>query len=259
MAKNKDPAFMFYPSDFMVGTFLMSDAEVGKYIRLLCLQHQQGHFTEEDFNSLGGDNSKIRAKFIRDDQGLYFNERLDEEISKREAYIEKQHANGSKGGRPKNPNNNPNETQTKPKQNPQDNPNNNPNESTRVENENINVNVIKDIIEYLNTKLGTKYKSNAEYINKHINARLNEGFTLEDFKTVIDKKYDEWAGTEMDKFLRPETLFGTKFQQYLNQRSVAKVEKPTEKPKPPPVERYGNFDPVKAFELACSRNFFDED
>lgn len=252
MAKNKDPAFMFYPSDFMLGTFLMSDEEVGKYIRLLCLQHQQGHFTEEDFNSLGGDNSKIRAKFIRDDQGLYFNERLDEEIFKRAAYKDKLRANGSLGGKSK--------AKAKLEQGLSEaKAEQQQGSSTHVENENINVNVIKDIIEYLNTKLCTKYKSNAEYINKHINARLNEGFTLEDFKTVIDKKYDEWAGTEMDKFLRPETLFGTKFQQYLNQRSVAKVEKPTEKPKPPPVERYGNFDPVKAFELACSRNFFDED
>jgi uncharacterized phage protein (TIGR02220 family) len=250
MAKNKSPAVLFYTADFLADTTLWKYDELGRYIKLLCLQHLQGGISEEDFLAVTESNKRVSDKFDLCEDGMYRNKRMDEETTKREAYVETQHANGSKGGRPKNPNNNPNETQTKPKHNPMGNPN----ESTRVENENINenVNVIKDIIEYLNTKLGTKYKSNAEYINKHINARLNEGFTLEDFKTVIDKKYDEWAGTEMDKFLRPETLFGTKFQQYLNQRAVVK-------PKPPKVERYGNFDAVKAFELACARNFFDED
>ena len=85
-------------------------------------------------------------------------------------------------------------------------------------NENKNINVIKDIIEYLNKKLSTKYLYTSQYINKHINARLEEGFTYEDFVKVIDKKYKEWHGTDMAKFLRPETLFGTKFQQYLNQK-----------------------------------------
>ena len=48
-------------------------------------------------------------------------------------------------------------------------------------------------------------------------ARLNEGFTEEDIRKVIDKKTEEWLGTEMAQYLRPETLFGTKFEGYLNQ------------------------------------------
>ena len=44
----KDPAFLFYSSDFLSGTMLMSDEEVGQYIRLLCLQHQKGHLKEKD-------------------------------------------------------------------------------------------------------------------------------------------------------------------------------------------------------------------
>lgn len=55
-----------------------------------------------------------------------------------------------------------------------------------------------------------------------MNARLNEGYTVEDFYTVIDKKYDEWQGTEREKYLRPETLFGNKFESYLNQNIVEK-------------------------------------
>lgn len=75
---------------------------------------------------------------------------------------------------------------------------------------------ITEIISYLNNKLGTKYRVNNKVTQKHIKARLSEGYTVEDFKTVIDKKYDEWNETEMAKFLRPETLFGTKFDSYLN-------------------------------------------
>jgi uncharacterized phage protein (TIGR02220 family) len=263
MAKNKDPAVLFYPEAYLVGTRFMTFDQKGKYMDLLCFQHQQGHLSEEDMIAICGERDKrIFDKFAVDENGLYYNERMDEEIIRRAKYTDSRHQNGSKGGRPSKPKenlmvnqpDNLHETICLSDENHMDN-----HMGNHMRNRNINTNIVKDIIEYLNTKLGTKYKSNAECINKHINARLNEGFTLEDFKTVIDKKYDEWAGTEMDKFLRPETLFGTKFQQYLNQRVVPKTEKPAEKPKQPPIERYGNFDPVKAFELACARNFFDED
>lgn len=76
---------------------------------------------------------------------------------------------------------------------------------------------IRSIIDYLNSKLNSKYKYSSEATVKHINARLNEGFTVDDFKIVIDKKYAEWKGTEREQYLRPQTLFGTKFESYLNQ------------------------------------------
>lgn len=75
----------------------------------------------------------------------------------------------------------------------------------------------KEIIDYLNQRAGTNYRANAEKAKKHINARLNEKYTVDDFKKVIDKKCNEWIGTEYEKFLRPETLFGSKFEGYLNQ------------------------------------------
>ena len=53
---------------------------------------------------------------------------------------------------------------------------------------------------------------------KHIKARINDGYTLEDFKTVIDKKCSEWLNTDMEKYLCPDTLFGSKFEKYLNQK-----------------------------------------
>lgn len=77
---------------------------------------------------------------------------------------------------------------------------------------------IKYIVEYLNFKAGTRYRYQTESTKKHISARLKEGFTIDDFKTVIDKKVSEWKKTKMEQYLRPETLFGSKFEGYLNQK-----------------------------------------
>ena len=75
----------------------------------------------------------------------------------------------------------------------------------------------KSIISYLNEKAGTNYKPTTAKTKTAIKARLAEGFKVDDFKTVIDKKCAEWIGDEkMEKYLRPETLFGTKFEGYLN-------------------------------------------
>ena len=75
------------------------------------------------------------------------------------------------------------------------------------------------IINYLNEKTGKHYKHTTNKTQTVIKARWNEGFTEDDFKKVIDNKVAEWKGTDMEKFLRPETLFGTKFEGYLNQET----------------------------------------
>ncbi len=74
----------------------------------------------------------------------------------------------------------------------------------------------KNIIDYLNMKAGKSFRSTGKDTQKHINARLAEGFTVEHFKKVIDTMCAKWKGTEMDEYLRPSTLFGTKFENYLN-------------------------------------------
>ena len=81
---------------------------------------------------------------------------------------------------------------------------------------------IKEIVGYLNAKLGTRYLPANEKTQRLITARFNENkkYTVADFKEVIDKKVKEWKGTEMEKYLRPETLFGTKFESYLNQKEA---------------------------------------
>lgn len=77
----------------------------------------------------------------------------------------------------------------------------------------------KEVVAYLNQKAGTGFKDTSKDTRKHVRARFREGYTLEDFKTVIDKKTAEWRGTEMASYLRPSTLFGTKFEGYLNQKN----------------------------------------
>lgn len=78
----------------------------------------------------------------------------------------------------------------------------------------------ENIISFLNSTTGSKYKASTDKTRRLIAARLAEGFALEDFKTVISKKAKEWQGTDMAQYLRPETLFGTKFEGYLNQPEV---------------------------------------
>ena len=77
-------------------------------------------------------------------------------------------------------------------------------------------NIYKSIIDYLNEQIGTHYRPNNKTTQKHINARLSDGYTLIEFKIVIDKMCAKWKGTDMEQYLRPETLFGTKFESYLN-------------------------------------------
>lgn len=76
----------------------------------------------------------------------------------------------------------------------------------------------EEIVSFLNAKAGTKYRSSSAKTKSLIKARWHEGFRLDDFKTVIVKKSKEWLNTDMAKYLRPETLFGTKFEAYLNQK-----------------------------------------
>lgn len=79
--------------------------------------------------------------------------------------------------------------------------------------------VYTEIIDYLNLVTNSKYKVTDTH-KSHIDARIKEGATLEEFKSVIDKKNKEWTGTQWQKFLRPQTLFGTKFDSYLNEKEV---------------------------------------
>jgi len=98
----KDPAFLFYSSDFLTGTMFMSDEQVGKYIRLICAQHQKGRLTEKDMLHICKSYDKdIFSKFTQDEAGFYYSERLEVEIVKRQKYSESRRSNRLKGSKAK--------------------------------------------------------------------------------------------------------------------------------------------------------------
>lgn len=79
-----------------------------------------------------------------------------------------------------------------------------------------------EIIEYLNMKTGSKFKATTKPYIQAIRSRLKEGYTVDDFKTVIDKKCREWKGTKLEKYLTPKTLFApSHFDTYLNSNEIA--------------------------------------
>lgn len=91
-------------------------------------------------------------------------------------------------------------------------------EKEEEEEEEEKENIYSLVVDYLNKKCNTNYKHTTAKTKAFIKARLNEHFNTEDFYKVIDIKSKEWLGTNMEKYLRPETLFGTKFESYLNQK-----------------------------------------
>ena len=138
----RDPAFLFYSSDFLTGCASLTMEERGQYITLLCLEHQLGRLSEKTIRlSVGSVSVDVLAKFKQDENGLLYNERLEVEIEKRSNFIDTRRNNGLKGGRPKVENN-------KPIGLANGKPNGKPNEKL-IENENVIeiINSIKDLFD----------------------------------------------------------------------------------------------------------------
>ena len=136
----KDPAYLFYSSDFLTGCASLTMEERGQYITLLCLEHQLGRLSEKTIRlSVGSVSVDVLEKFKQDENGLLYNERLEIEIEKRSNFIDTRRTNGLKGGRPKAENKKPNGLAN-------GKPNGKPNEKL-IENENVIeiINSIKDL------------------------------------------------------------------------------------------------------------------
>ena len=207
----KDPAFLFYTGDFSTGTQFFTDEQLGKYMRLLMAQHQHGHLDENQVLFICKSyDCVVMKKFIKDDVGLYYNTRLELEINKRKSYSESRGKN--KLGKSK----------TKkiiPKS-----------YDFHMEDKNENIN---NIILAYNTITNSKIKV-TETRKGQINARLKEGYKLEDFKTVFTSKFNEWKNDPvMKKYIDPETLLGNKFTKYFegaNKKTENYVKNNTPKP-----------------------------
>lgn len=209
IGKNNTPAVLFYSQDFLAGVAEMTNEEIGAYIKLLAYQNIHGHMSAEYIKRVCPDcPSYVLEKFSVDDAGYYFNERMEKEIEKRNNYS-KSRGNNRKG------------THENHMKNISTSYELHMETETEKEKETINKEIM-DIVSYLNQQTGKSFRPSSRATKDKIRARLNEGYTVADFKTVIDVKAAEWMGTEQEKYLRPETLFGTKFEGYLNQRPERK-------------------------------------
>ena len=87
-------------------------------------------------------------------------------------------------------------------------------------------NNIKYIIEHLNKKTGSEYRPTAKKTGQLLKSLLtgDNPYTVNDCICVIDKQCEKWKGTEWEQYLRPSTLFGAKFEEYLNSKSFARKE-----------------------------------
>lgn len=90
-------------------------------------------------------------------------------------------------------------------------------ENTKTENNNNKLLICKEVISYLNLKAKKNFKVDTASHQKFIKARLKEGYVLEDFKKVVDIMVVKWKDTEYEQYLQPQTLFGNKMDNYLNQ------------------------------------------
>ena len=97
MANNKDPAVLFYTSDFLSGCALMDMRERGQYITLLCLQRERGHMTMQEITrAVKKPSDEVMSKFRQDEEGKYYNHRMEQEIEKRDAHCQRQRENIAK-------------------------------------------------------------------------------------------------------------------------------------------------------------------
>ena len=104
----KDPAILLYTGDFLNGCMDLTMEERGQYITLLCMQHQKGHLSDKTIRlTVGSASVDVLRKFVKDNDGSYFNKRMEDEIQKRTHFIETRTVNGKKGGRPKKANGKP--------------------------------------------------------------------------------------------------------------------------------------------------------
>lgn len=156
---------------------------------------------------------------------------LDDDLEKWKKKCEVNRENGALGGRPKKTEENPknpngfNDNPNKPKKPDKDKDKDKDiNNNNRIINNSLSSkhdSVVDEIIDYLNKKANAHFQKTTKSTRTLITARLKEKHSFEDFKGVIDVKCEQWLNTDLEKFLRPETLFSPKhFESYLNEAKM---------------------------------------
>ena len=239
---SKDPAVLFYTADFMSGVVGLTMQERGQYISLLCQQHQQGHLSEKTICLLLGISSvseipDVMEKFKVDEDGKFYNERMELEAVKRHNFVKSRKENAKLGGRPRKNDQipsgkhvekhtdkrmgNENEDVNKDVVECEDTKDGKDTEINVVEDDTEKV--IDECIAYLNLVANRSFKPKTESIRKFIRARIRDGYEIDDFKRVIDNQWFKWKGTDMEEYMRPSTLFNAeKFPNYINAPDYSK-------------------------------------
>lgn len=254
MALRDQPYFPFYVDDFLTDEKLneCSAKSTGVYIKILCIMHKMEQYgsieLKQKYKQNGSKNviegfSKMLTKQISFSQeeildglveliaedvlqlqgNLLIQKRMyrDGEVSRKRAEA------GSKGGAKTTEDDKQSESKTLSKTKAKDKQNPVYVYVNEYETNNRDRGVgegkdVLDIVFYLNQIAGTNYKPTSKKTQTLIKARLKEGYTLTDFKTVIEKKCSKWQrDPKMAQYLRPETLFGSKFESYLNEPAAA--------------------------------------
>jgi len=205
----KDPAFLFYSNDFLTGTYLMTDEQVGKYIRLLCLQHQKGPLSEKDMlNICKSYDEDIFAKF-EIIENKFINKRLYEESEKRKSYSESRKNNRKK----------------------KDMINISESYVQHMENENENEDVI------INNKIIIKSKkfisSDFNELPEHYTKSIIEQFKIQKQKTITQKQItDIWEVFKIQNLTGEEfyTSENKVYQHFINWIKKQNFENGTNKP-----------------------------
>jgi uncharacterized phage protein (TIGR02220 family) len=203
----RDPGVTWVFNDWAGGTAAMTRHQKGCYMDLLTAQFNLGHLSLEQIkNVLGADFgpqwlSMLKSKFNEDADGRFFNERLEFEILKRKGF------NASRR-------NNLSGEKVEP--------------HMGIGKGKVSEEDIRSVLDHFNLTARAKFKTDADSNRKHVRARLREGFTTEDCQLVIDHKVATWGpDAKMKEYLRPQTLFSSNFESYLEaakRPTVGKVE-----------------------------------
>ena len=179
-------------------------------MRILMYSWGKGKFKLQRIKWILGDESiwdEIKQYFV-EENGEWFNSRMEEERVKANA----RHAKAVKANNARwsPPSNAPSNTTGNPQAYPPRLPTHNSELITH------NLELIKSIVGFLNKQTGSSYRYTTPATQNVITARLRDGFSVEDIMLVVREKTREWGGDpKMSGFLRPVTLFGNKFEGYL--------------------------------------------
>lgn len=230
------PFFQFYPSDFLVdeNVILMTNRAIGCYIKLLSHCWLEGSVPSdyERMSILCGESEDdmeeifemyLAACFKQNGNRRLTNPRLEKERNKIEQVRKLKSEAGKRGMKARwdkgldNIVITDNQQPVITKNNYTDTDTDTEKDKDIVVKDDIAKIPFREIVEHLNLKTGMSFRASTKQTQTLIRARWKEGFKLDDFKKVIDRMYDAWgADSKMMQYLRPITLFGTKFEGYLN-------------------------------------------